>query len=250
MPWFKVDDKFHSHVKAARAGVDTLGLWVICGSWAADQLTDGFVPAYIALRFDPKARSKATRLVAAGLWDDATKDGEKGWQFHDWDDMQPVRTEVEAKRHAEREKKRRWREKAARDAEGRYTSGDADVSTGDSPRDTTGDSRVRPLGSPPVPDPTRPDPTRPKERGAAQKRGHRLPDDWQPTPELLAWAATQFPTIDAGMETDKFRDHWHAKTGRDATKLDWALTWKNWIRNSKASPSWRPRVAGGTEWEQ
>jgi len=113
MPWFKVDDKLHSHVKAARAGLEAMGLWTIAGSWSMDQLTDGFVPDYIAARLHPKAKRLAAALVKAGLWDEAEKDGDTGWQFHDWDEYQPTRDETEAKREAERERKRAWRAKEA-----------------------------------------------------------------------------------------------------------------------------------------
>jgi hypothetical protein len=33
-------------------------------------------------------------------------------------------------------------------------------------------------------------------------------------------------------EAAKFRDYWVSKSGRDAAKLDWEATWRNWIRNS------------------
>ena len=163
MAWFKVDDKLHSHTKAARAGVDAMGLWVLCGSWSADQLTDGFVPDYIALRLDVKARSKAARLVSAGLWNVAEKCGDRGWSFHDWADMQPTRADVESKREQEREKKRRWREKASRGADGRFTTGDDAMSPGESLGESTGDTLGSPVGSPPV---SRPDPTRPERNSS------------------------------------------------------------------------------------
>jgi hypothetical protein len=68
----------------------------------------------------------------------------------------------------------------------------------------------------------------------AKRNGTRLPDDWRPTPELIAAARTERPDIDLRLETAKFRDHWHAKTGRDATKLDWDATYRNWIRNARS----------------
>jgi hypothetical protein len=68
----------------------------------------------------------------------------------------------------------------------------------------------------------------------AKRNGSRLPDDWRPTPELIAAARAERPDIDLRMETAKFRDHWHAKTGRDATKLDWDATYRNWIRNARS----------------
>ena len=109
MAWFKVDDKLHSHVKAAKAGTDALGLWVICGSWCADQLSNGFVPNYIARRLDPKWLSGSRKLVAAGLWVVGVNDGDEGWWFHDWAEYQPTREDIEAKRSDARERMRKLR---------------------------------------------------------------------------------------------------------------------------------------------
>ncbi|MEV6908000.1 hypothetical protein [Amycolatopsis sp. NPDC051071] len=94
MAWFKVDDSLHSHVKAMRAGVEAMGLWVLAGSWAADQLTDGWVPSYAAQRLAANAEVLASRLVAAGLWHVGSNNGEDGWWFHEWCDRQPTRDEV------------------------------------------------------------------------------------------------------------------------------------------------------------
>ena len=33
-------------------------------------------------------------------------------------------------------------------------------------------------------------------------------------------------------EAARFADHWHAKAGRDAAKLDWLATWRNWCRTA------------------
>lgn len=67
---------------------------------------------------------------------------------------------------------------------------------------------------------------------SASKRGTRLPKDWQPSPEEQRWATDACPGIDAQREAEKFRDFWTAKSGKDATKLDWTATWRNWIRNA------------------
>lgn len=72
-----------------------------------------------------------------------------------------------------------------------------------------------------------------KEQGA---RATRLPQDWQPSPDELAWARNARPDVDPAAEAAKFRDYWHAKGGKDATKTDWSATWRNWIRNSHAPP--------------
>jgi len=64
------------------------------------------------------------------------------------------------------------------------------------------------------------------------KIAHRLPADWQPTPEMLTWANTEFPAVDSRLETDNFKDYWAAEGGAKARKLDWCAAWRNWIRRS------------------
>jgi hypothetical protein len=63
-------------------------------------------------------------------------------------------------------------------------------------------------------------------------RGVRLPPDWRPTAELLAWAKQKRPDLDMPEVTDGFCDYWHSKS-RDATKLDWNLAFCSWVRNQK-----------------
>lgn len=43
------------------------------------------------------------------------------------------------------------------------------------------------------------------------------------------------PLTDVEMRAEgaKFRDFWHAKSGRDATKVDWKATWRNWCRTAR-----------------
>jgi hypothetical protein len=69
---------------------------------------------------------------------------------------------------------------------------------------------------------------------AKTKRGTRLPDGWFPdrTDAALKLENTHDRQWLA-RELDRFRDYWQAKTGRDATKLDWTKTWCNWLRNAE-----------------
>jgi hypothetical protein len=76
VPWFKVDDKLHDHRKARAAGATAMGLWVLAGSWSADNLTDGFIPATILPRWG-RPRD-ANRLTEVGLWHTDEQDGETG----------------------------------------------------------------------------------------------------------------------------------------------------------------------------
>lgn len=111
MTWFKVDDGLHSHRKAVRAGVAAMGLWVLSGSWASDQLSDGWIPRYIAARLDPKQYERhAAALVQAGLWIADEHEGESGWWFHQWEDHQPTAKTVHERRDAAKDRMRRARE--------------------------------------------------------------------------------------------------------------------------------------------
>ena len=115
MPWFKVDDGLHAHRKVARAGIEAMGLWVVAGSWCADQLTDGFIPDYMARRLDPDFEVHAAALVAAKLWIPGEKDDETGWWFHQWSEegRQPTAESVNAKRDEARERMAKLRAERA-----------------------------------------------------------------------------------------------------------------------------------------
>lgn len=70
---------------------------------------------------------------------------------------------------------------------------------------------------------------------ARASRGTRLDQNWVLPKSWGDWARTTFPqsTDDrVRLEADKFRDFWHAKAGRDACKLDWQATWRNWCRTA------------------
>ena len=46
---------------------------------------------------------------------------------------------------------------------------------------------------------------------------------------MVAWARERVPQVDGKRETEKFVNYWTAKTGAQATKLDWPATWRNWM---------------------
>jgi len=76
-------------------------------------------------------------------------------------------------------------------------------------------------------------------------RGSRLPKEWR-LPKLWGeWALKERPGWTADkvrLEADKFRDHWHAKAGKDARKTDWEATWRNWVRNDLAGHGTGPQA--------
>jgi hypothetical protein len=69
------------------------------------------------------------------------------------------------------------------------------------------------------------------KRDRARAKATYLPDDWSPTPELVAQMRAEQPHINQELELAKFRDHWHSTT-RNAMKRDWNATYRNWIRNA------------------
>lgn len=249
--WFRVDDNMHGHPKARAAGLESLGLWTISGSFCGNYLTEGFVPDWF-VRTWKNGRKLAGQLVAAGLWMEAEQDGVKGWQFHQWDERQPSKAQVTAEREATRARVQKWRN-------GKRNAVDNGVSNADG-------NAVTPPGGNAVTNavgndvsngaPTRPDPNSPTESRAhssaeppKKTRGKRLPDNWSPPPELIAWASREHPNINALAETAKFCDYWHSESGAKASKIDWAGTWRNWIRNARPTITTnnRPRNQQETE---
>lgn len=164
MSWFKVDDRFASSRKVLRIPrhrrASAIGLWTLAGAWSAHDLTDGFIPAFMVEEFGAD-ESVANDLVNADLWCDADHDNEAGYMFIKWGEYQPLKSEVEANREYERERKRQQR----RDRGGKFAgeSGVPDVSENvppGHPRDITGTPEMSqpcptvPVPSRPVPSPT------------------------------------------------------------------------------------------------
>lgn len=78
--WFKVDDGFCMNPKTAMLSNDATALWLRSGTWAAQQLTKGRVPANMIPMFRCSDDS-VQELCDAGLWEyDADKDE---YVFHD-----------------------------------------------------------------------------------------------------------------------------------------------------------------------
>lgn len=73
-----------------------------------------------------------------------------------------------------------------------------------------------------------------------RKTGTRLPDDWEISEALTKWIRSKkYSRSFVLHEIEKFKNYWHAKSGKDATKLDWDATARNWLlkaseRNSGA----------------
>lgn len=228
-----------------RYRLQAVGLWALAGTWSAKEETDGFIPEYV-LEELCGTPGVANQLVQAGLWEIVSRSSKDpvgivppssedptqilstsssnpqlpGWVYRNWSRYQPTKAELEENREKERIRKANYRM---------------------SQRDTSGTGSGQTEGHHPEsghPDPTRPGPAPIEEEEAKAsssspaKRGKRIPADFAVTPDMVTWARVSCPTVDGQRETLKFINYYKAKTGKDATKLDWVATWHNWMLNA------------------
>lgn len=70
-----------------------------------------------------------------------------------------------------------------------------------------------------------------------QSRGTRLPADWVPTEDQIQFCKASRSDLNPQTSADRFRDYWISQPGAKGVKLDWDATWRNWVRNERASPN-------------
>lgn len=74
-----------------------------------------------------------------------------------------------------------------------------------------------------------------KSAGARAKKstGSRIREDWVLPKDWGDWSLSEGMTeSEVRAEAAKFKDYWLSLSGRNATKLDWQATWRNWCRNA------------------
>lgn len=234
MAWFKVDDAFHSSKPVMRIPrryrAAAVGLWTLAGTWSSQEEMDGFIPEYVLEEVCGTPALAAT-LVRARLWVQVTQEsqegssvsGESGWQFRNWSEYNPLRSELEEKREAERIRKAAYRKSQER------------------PKNVPTGHPVGHQAESGPPDPTRPDPlAKAKEREASPapptpKKGHRIPDGWMPSDDIANAMVSECPNVNQQMEYRKFVDYWSSQPGAKGVKLDWNATYRNWIRRASES---------------
>lgn len=233
MTWSKFDDAAAKSPKALVAGNEAWSLWAAAIMYCNRHSTDGYV-SLAALATEclpvPIGMQKAKRLAellcasrarpdGAGLFEEA---GSQLFRVHDFLDWNPSKVEVEAKRKADRDRKRR--------------GPDSDRDSGTIPRGS-------PQGKPPdsvaprasaraLPAPPRPDPTSPtqSESGASAttpkrvQRMRRFPD-FEPAPEHVNLAMQI--GADLAAELAKFRDYEFRDPKSDANAC-----FRSWLRRS------------------
>jgi hypothetical protein len=144
-----------------------------------------------------------------------------GWQIVNYDHYRRIRDE-EARKAYFRDYKREYRQKHKEN----------------SPQEST---PVQPLSTPVLDSPTMSTKAEAKAEAntdtkattssrVSRSKGTRFPEGYQPNEDHKALSKEL--GIDLRAEFPKFRDYWVAKAGKEAVKLDWDATLRNWIRNA------------------
>lgn len=92
MAWFKIDDGFHNHPKIYAVGNAAAGLFVRCGSYCGQHLTDGLVPKAVAQGYGTSAEIR--KLLDVGLL--VEKGGD--YAIPDYLEFNPSKSDVDAMR--------------------------------------------------------------------------------------------------------------------------------------------------------
>lgn len=213
MTWFLVDDNLTFHRKVIAAGNAAMGLWVRAGAQAARELSDGYVPKSMANQLG--TRPQIAALIRVGLW----RDVDGGYEFHDWLDINDSRERVQEKRRSNRDRQSRFRERNALPDEVK------------APVTNASDNALRnAVSNGALPYPALPVPTETSSPSRPRKRGSRIPENFEVTPEMVAWATQTVPHVDGKWETEKFINHWQGESSSNATKIDWVAAWRKWMQ--------------------
>lgn len=174
--------------------------------WSRKQLTDGLLPSrYAVAKWGLEVLQE---LTANDPSNPSLIEVENGWLIHDYADHQDTKDEVEA-----RSARNKLNGQKGGQARGKRVGSE---SLSETQAETVVETHKPP----------------PKGGGAPRKRGCRLPDNWMPAQAVIDDMKVECPGIDLESEHRKFVDYWTAKTGQQATKLDWEATWRNWIRRA------------------
>lgn len=217
--WFRVDDSFFMNPKTAMLSDSATALWLRAGSWSAQQLTGGFIPARMLPLFRGGEES-ADELCDAGLWE---RDLDRhGYVFHDWADYQPDAEQVEALREKRAEAgrkgaKRRWE----RAVDGKNGKPMANAMANEWQTDGKSMANLCPV---PVPVPGKKE----KEEYSSSFSKEISITDFELAREKAhanAEIIKAYPELDLSDSWNAFTAHHYGET---RTVTDWCRQWKGW----------------------
>lgn len=74
------------------------------------------------------------------------------------------------------------------------------------------------------------------------KRAGAINASWEPSPESLEWATSQWPESWVKRQTETFRDYY---IGTGKPMKNWDATWRNWLRRDATRNPPKPNPGGG-----
>lgn len=257
MPWFKIDDGFHCHPKVLAAGTAAVGLYVRCGSWSAQQMSNGIVPKAIAKMYGTPRMIRA--LIDVGLWHEkghgctfCPQLDANSYAIHEFLAYNLSRSQVLSERANKAERQKRWRDgqkknqqvsgfqesDAADDVDGRV---DASTNGATQPsRDASRDAA-----------PTRPDPTTSSKEEVGERRRSEsdLPEPVRADVEKVCRALVD-AVVANGSKRPSITKRWRTsarllidKDGRSVEQILTAIAWCQnddfWRANIQSMPTLR-----------
>jgi len=223
--YVRLHDGLPDHMKIAAVGGEAAWLYVCGLCYASRQLTDGVIPVRLIGRMTDFKDNEAlaSRLLEANLWHTAQHECKSCPQavgdvyvIHDYLEHQRSAAEVR-----DLSEKRSAAGQKGGKASGATRRGEAndEASASAKPKQTRSKTEAE----------TETDKKKTSSSSGRTTRGTRIPDDFTVTPAMVAWARENTPDVDGKYQTEKFIRYWRAKSGRDATKVDWVATWENWM---------------------
>lgn len=225
MSWIKMRTDLRTHPKVVRmaSALKADKLRVVGGLWAVWAIfdthsVDGLLEGYTLAAIDDELawRGFGAAMQSIG-W---LEQSESGLAVPEFD----THNGASAKRRATDAKLKQSNRSADKTANGSWTAS-GQMSASDADKNTTVKrTRVR----------------EEKEKNSlseSRARGARLPPDWSPDPEGMAFAEQQgLRNGRALAELGRFRDYWTAQPGQKGVKTDWPATWRNWVRRASENP--------------
>lgn len=289
MSWFRGDDRLHAHRKTRAVlrshpdktrDASPMGLWVLAGTWAAQNATVGWAPIEELDRWDDDWQDLAARLVDAGFWWPEIRGGEQGFGFVNWEEYNPSAGQPSdsgtygnhVRWHVKRKMVAEHCEHCPSEPE---SVPESPIASGGIAPDIAAESgcESQTIAQPnPIPTPTQPIPSPlasaaeiqapstelaliPVSAVAPTKKptmtkGTRLPDGWIPArikSNLDAEAGHDAAWL--SRELERFRDHWAAAAGSRGVRTNWDSTWRNWLKTAedRQRGNGRPRTASSMD---
>lgn len=224
----RLDLDYADHPKIGRLSDAAFRAHVEMILYARKYMTDGIIPQRVAKRF---AGEPLSELLANDTANPSLIDlGDGTYRLHGFSDMNETRAEIEHRSRVNAENGRRGGLSKSRTA-----SRPAKRAASDSPSEDSGENIAETE--------TETETDTPPKGGVPRKRGTRIAEPFVVTSEMREWAAGRVPLVNVNSSTERFVNHWRAKSGKDATKLDWPATWRNWLLRDQENRASRTKLS-------